>query len=80
MAQGVRPEAGLVIRRIAEDDAAAVLAATHLFDRPVELAIAQRFLAAEGHHVLIGYVGDEPAGFTTGVELTHPDKGTEMFL
>ena len=21
-----------------------------------------------------------PAGFVTGVELTHPDKGTEMFL
>ncbi len=25
-------------------------------------------------------VGDEPVGFVTGIELTHPDKGTEMFL
>jgi GNAT superfamily N-acetyltransferase len=73
-------EAGFVIRRIAQDDMAAVLAATHLFDGPVRVAAAERFLAAEGHHLLIGYIGDEPAGFTTGVEMTHPDKGTEMFL
>jgi ribosomal protein S18 acetylase RimI-like enzyme len=25
-------------------------------------------------------VDGRPAGFVTGVELTHPDKGTEMFL
>jgi ribosomal protein S18 acetylase RimI-like enzyme len=29
---------------------------------------------------VIAYVGEVPAGFVTGVELTHPDKGTEMFL
>lgn len=73
-------DAGYVIRRIAQDDMAAVLAATHLFDGPVRVAAAERFLAAEGHHLLIGYVGDEPAGFTTAVEMTHPDEGTEMFL
>jgi ribosomal protein S18 acetylase RimI-like enzyme len=59
---------------------AAVMAATHLFDGLVRVAAAERFLAAEGHYLLIGYIGDEPAGFTTGVEMTHPDKGTEMFL
>ncbi|MFI5587508.1 GNAT family N-acetyltransferase [Amycolatopsis sp. NPDC051758] len=30
--------------------------------------------------MLIAYVNDEPAGMVTGVEMTHPDKGTEMFL
>ena len=32
------------------------------------------------HHMSIAYEGDEPVGFTTGIEMTHPDKGTEMFL
>jgi ribosomal protein S18 acetylase RimI-like enzyme len=30
--------------------------------------------------LLIGYVDGVPAGMITGVEMTHPDKGTEMFL
>jgi ribosomal protein S18 acetylase RimI-like enzyme len=30
--------------------------------------------------MFVAYVGGEPAGFVSGVELTHPDKGTEMFL
>jgi ribosomal protein S18 acetylase RimI-like enzyme len=30
---------------------------------------------------LVAYGDDErPVGFVSGVELTHPDKGTEMFL
>lgn len=28
----------------------------------------------------MAYDGGAPAGFVTGVETTHPDKGTEMFL
>jgi ribosomal protein S18 acetylase RimI-like enzyme len=40
----------------------------------------RRFLDEPGHHLLIAYDGDTPAGFVTGVELTHPDKGTEMLL
>ena len=39
-----------------------------------------RFLGAEGHHLLVAYEQDHPAGFVSGVEVTHPDKGTEMFL
>ena len=30
--------------------------------------------------MLIAYVDGEAAGFISGVEMTHPDKGTEMFL
>jgi ribosomal protein S18 acetylase RimI-like enzyme len=42
--------------------------------------VAARFLESPGHHLLIAYVNEEPAGMVTGVEMTHPDKGTEMFL
>jgi ribosomal protein S18 acetylase RimI-like enzyme len=33
-----------------------------------------------GHHLLIAYETDRAVGFVSGVEVTHPDKGTEMFL
>jgi ribosomal protein S18 acetylase RimI-like enzyme len=59
---------------------AEVLAAGHLFDEPARPDASERFLARPGHHLLIAYVDGEPAGMVTGVELTHPDKGTEMFL
>jgi hypothetical protein len=29
--------------------------------------------------LLVAYLDDAPVGMTTGVEMTHPDKGTEMF-
>ncbi|MEV6874480.1 GNAT family N-acetyltransferase [Amycolatopsis sp. NPDC051128] len=66
------------IRRIGSPDP--VLAAGHLFDDPPRPSFTERFLASEGHHLLIAYVDEEPAGMVTGVEMTHPDKGTEMFL
>jgi GNAT superfamily N-acetyltransferase len=66
------------IRRISEP--AAVAAAGHLFDALPQAESTQRFLRDEGHHLLIAYVDDVPAGLITGVEMTHPDKGTEMFL
>jgi ribosomal protein S18 acetylase RimI-like enzyme len=30
--------------------------------------------------MFVAYEGDGPVGFVSGVEMTHPDKGTEMFL
>lgn len=30
--------------------------------------------------MLVAYEGDHAAGFISGVEVTHPDKGTEMFI
>jgi ribosomal protein S18 acetylase RimI-like enzyme len=51
-----------------------------LFDGPVRENATRRFLEEDGNHFLIAYEGDQPAGFVSGVEVTHPDKGTEMFL
>ncbi|MFI6099116.1 GNAT family N-acetyltransferase [Lentzea sp. NPDC051213] len=66
------------IRRAASPDD--VFAAAHLFDAPPQPDATSRFLAQDHSHLLIAYIGDQPAGFVSGVETTHPDKGTEMFL
>jgi ribosomal protein S18 acetylase RimI-like enzyme len=68
------------IERLGPGDDAKVARAGALFDGPPLAGATRRFLAEGGHHLLVAYVGDAPAGFVTGVELTHPDKGTEMFL
>jgi ribosomal protein S18 acetylase RimI-like enzyme len=68
------------IRPLGRGDEDRVMAASHLFDGPANEAATRRFLGEEGHHLLVAYVGDHPAGFVSGVEVTHPDKGTEMFL
>ncbi|MFF2040191.1 GNAT family N-acetyltransferase [Kitasatospora sp. NPDC058170] len=66
------------IRRITQVEA--VEAAGHLFDAPPRRGATERFLADERHHLLIAYLDDVPAGMVSGVEMTHPDKGTELFL
>lgn len=66
------------IRRVTE--AEDVQAAGHLFDNKPKAEATKRFLEDERHHLLIAYVDEAPAGMITGVEMTHPDKGTEMFL
>jgi ribosomal protein S18 acetylase RimI-like enzyme len=66
------------IRRITQSEA--VLAAGRLFDAAPRPRDTDRFLADPRHHLLIAYLDDVPAGMITGVEMTHPDKGTEMFL
>ena len=59
-----------------------VLAGSGLFDRPPTDEWTKKFLSSEGHHLLLALDGgdDRPVGFVSGVETTHPDKGTEMFL
>ena len=61
-------------------DAAAVTAAAELFDEPPQEAATARFLGSPDHHLLLAYDDDRPVGMVSGVETTHPDKGTEMFL
>ena len=62
-------------------DPAAVHAAADLFDEPPRAAATERFLAAPGHHLLLAYDDcGRAVGMISGVEMTHPDKGTEMFI
>lgn len=63
--------------------AEAVHGAADLFDSPPLAAATERFLAEPGHHLLFAYEddgGERAVGMISGVEMTHPDKGTEMFL
>jgi ribosomal protein S18 acetylase RimI-like enzyme len=69
------------IRRLGPEDEDPVTAAGFLFDKPPAEEATRRFLGEDNHHLLIAYdEAQEPVGFVSGVELTHPDKGTEMFL
>ena len=55
-------------------------AAASLFDDPLDARAVARFLSSDTHHLLIAYEDERPVGFVTGVEMTHPDKGTELFV
>ncbi|HJP87596.1 MAG TPA: GNAT family N-acetyltransferase [Candidatus Limnocylindrales bacterium] len=70
------------IRRITSADGALLDRAdgTDLFDKPLRADAVARFLASADHHLLLALEAGEPVGMVSGVELTHPDKGTEMFL
>ena len=58
-----------------------MLAAAALFDEAPDPEVVRRFLAEPTHHLLMAYdQAGAPVGFASGVEMTHPDKGTEMFL
>ncbi|WP_405810229.1 GNAT family N-acetyltransferase [Streptomyces sp. NBC_01520] len=59
---------------------AELLAAGHLYDSPPTPKWASLFLAAGGHLMLIAHVDGAPAGFVSGIEMLHPDKGTERCL
>jgi ribosomal protein S18 acetylase RimI-like enzyme len=69
------------VRALGPGDDGAVAAAQHLFDGPSDPAATARCLADPDHQLLVAYDADDrPVGFVSGVEMTHPDKGTEMFL
>ena len=69
------------VRRLGPGDEDAVHAARSLFDDTPQAQATRRFLTEPTHHLLVAYDGsDTPVGLVSGVELTHPDKGTEMFL
>jgi ribosomal protein S18 acetylase RimI-like enzyme len=62
-------------------DPAAVHRACDLFDSPPLRESTERFLADPTHHLLFAYDGGGRAvGMISGIETTHPDKGTEMFI
>jgi ribosomal protein S18 acetylase RimI-like enzyme len=68
------------ILRLGPGDERRVLDAAGLFDSPPDRGWTIKFLTVPGHHMLLALVDDAAVGFVTGVETTHPDKGTEMFL
>jgi aminoglycoside 3-N-acetyltransferase I len=62
-------------------DADAVLRAADLFDAPPRPDATARFLAERNHHLLFAYdESGRAVGMISGIETTHPDKGTEMFV
>lgn len=71
---------GVHLRWLAFGDDELLMQASDLFDEPVQRGWVARFLAQAGHHLCLAMVDGTPAGFVSGVEMTHPDKGTEMFL
>lgn len=70
----------LRLTRLGHRDALLVLAAGDLFDTPPTEEGARRFLEMPGHHLVLAIEGYRPVGFVSGVEMGHPDKGTEMFV
>lgn len=68
------------IERLGPRDVERVVAASSLFDGPATGEWASLFLARDGHHLLVASIDGTDVGFVSGVEMTHPDKGTEMFL
>jgi aminoglycoside 3-N-acetyltransferase I len=69
------------IVRLEPGDEATVTGAPDLFDAAPSDAWTAQFLRSEGHHLLMAIDdGGGAVGFVSGVETTHPDKGTEMFL
>jgi ribosomal protein S18 acetylase RimI-like enzyme len=68
------------IRHVGPLDEDLVGQAAFLFDGPALSTATRQFLDDARHHLLIAFDNGEPVGFVTGVEMTHPDKGTEMFL
>ncbi len=68
------------IDRLRPDDIDRVVAAGTLFDHQTTPEWAARHLTSDGHHLLLASIDGVEVGFVTGIEMTHPDKGTEMFL
>ena len=68
------------IRRLGRGDEHVVAAAGHLFDSAPLDDATRAVLADPARHLLLATVAGRAAGFVSGVELVHPDKGTEMLL
>jgi ribosomal protein S18 acetylase RimI-like enzyme len=70
----------VTIRPIGPESVDAVMAAGMLFDHRPTPELAAAFLQQAGCHLLIAFLGDDPIGFVSGIEIGHPDKAPEMLL
>jgi ribosomal protein S18 acetylase RimI-like enzyme len=68
------------VERLRSGEEARVVGVSHLFDGSATEAAAEKMLAQDNHYLMIAYEDEIAAGFVSGIEMTHPDKGTEMFL
>jgi len=68
------------VRVVRATTMAEIEAAAYLFDQAVGRSASLRFLADPTHHLLLAWRDEEVLGFVSGIETTHPDKGTEMFV
>lgn len=68
------------VRRAGPGDEGEVARFEEAFDYEVLADETRRFLTDERHHLVLGYVHDQPAGFVSAVEVFHPDKRSELFL
>jgi ribosomal protein S18 acetylase RimI-like enzyme len=69
-----------VLEWMTSADADTIAAAENLFDDVVRPEWVERFLRQPNHHMCLAVVDGVAVGFVSGVEITHPDKGTEMLL
>jgi len=76
----VNDDAPVEVRDLSSGPEHSVLEISHLLDSEAEVDATRRFIAENGHHLLVAYERDVAVGFVTGVEMTHPDKGAEMFV
>src|SRR6185295_12378694 len=80
------PVTGLVLATLDRMDirpartVADVEAAAGVLDGPPRADATEAFLADPRHHLLLAWERGGVVGMVSGVEMTHPDKGTEMFL
>lgn len=63
-------------------DPAILATGVTLLDKALDPQAVRDFLAARDHHLLFAWLDEEaePVGMISGVRMTHPDKGTEMFI
>jgi len=54
--------------------------AAHVFDRPVRRDHLASYLAAPGHHLVVGLADGQIVGQCAAVIHNHPDKPTELFI
>ncbi len=74
------PDDEITIRRLGSGDDADVMDAADLFDQPPRQPWVGPSCATRRTTCWSPVAPGRPVGFVTGVETTHPDKGTEMFL
>lgn len=75
-----RSQRSIVLRHLEADDVAPLMAASPLFDHPLDRVAVSRYLAHPDHHVWLAYDGSRPVGFLRGTELLQVETRNRQFL